>query len=62
VTQRRTDAGTVTFLLNHGAERQEVRLAAPMRDLLSGATVRDLIALEPRGVAALAAAEDGPPG
>jgi beta-galactosidase len=62
VNQRRTVAGTVTFLLNHGAGRQEVPLAAPMRDLLSGATVRDVIALQPRGVAALVATEDGPPG
>ena len=53
-TRRETDGREYLFLLNHSEQPVEVRLAAPMCDLLGdAATPTDLILLEAFGVAVL---------
>lgn len=53
VVERVGPGGAFTFLLGRGAGVETVTLPAPMRDLLTGLTHPDSIAIEPRGVAVL---------
>ncbi len=53
VTERRSEQGTYTFVLNHLATAQHIELPAPMVDLLQNEVVRGQIQLPPKGVAIL---------
>jgi beta-galactosidase len=55
VVQRRGDAQSFTFVLNHNTGEQTVGLPAPMRDLLSDTLHQGQILLPARGVAILVA-------
>lgn len=53
VTQRVTGKQRFTFVLNHHAEPQVIRLSAPARDLLTGQVHAHELTLDGRGVAVL---------
>ncbi len=56
VTSRRSDSGTtLTYLLNHAAMPQAVKIGGTSKDIVTGATVTGPVTLEPYGVRVLQA-------
>jgi beta-galactosidase len=53
VTRRRTDHGTITFLLNHTNAPQSIPVAGTNKELLTGSTRSGTVSLEPYGVSIL---------
>src|SRR5579864_3166135 len=53
VTRRRTDHGTITFVLNHTNAPQSIQIAGASKELLTGATRSGTVSLEPYGVCVL---------
>ena len=53
VSARRSDKGTLTYLLNHTATAQLVRVAGSFKDLLTGSTFSGTVGIDPYGVRVL---------
>jgi beta-galactosidase len=53
VTSRRSDRGTLTYLLNHTATSQSAQITGSMKDILTNTTYSGTVSIDPYGVRVL---------